>query len=140
MPSEYFKLLDSKDPTRRSLRVNRVVLVDIGLSYTLDYFPDVNGKPLLLIVKKGTPFQDIKNAKWPPIDNLIPIYREVTNERPFFAENMALNSYVMGEFEKIGTEFPSTLSLSKRYGKKLPVVVVKPSEDEKNNEKPLTEA
>ena len=43
MPSDYFKLLEHKDPTKRTLRVNRLVMIDFNHYYTLDYFPDVNG-------------------------------------------------------------------------------------------------
>jgi hypothetical protein len=53
MPSDYFKMLEYKDPSKRTLRVNRLVMIDFNHYYTLDYFPDVNGQPLLLIVKKG---------------------------------------------------------------------------------------
>jgi hypothetical protein len=53
MPSEYFKLLDYKDASKRTIRVNRVVMIDFNHYYTIDYYPDVNGQPLLLIVKKG---------------------------------------------------------------------------------------
>jgi hypothetical protein len=55
MPSEYFKLLDFKDPMRRSLRVNRVVMIDFNFYYTIDYYPDIKGQPMILIVKKGSP-------------------------------------------------------------------------------------
>jgi hypothetical protein len=43
MPSEYFKLLDYKDPTKRSLRVNRIVMIDFNFYYTIDYYPDIKG-------------------------------------------------------------------------------------------------
>lgn len=43
MPSEYFKLLDHKDPTKKTLKVNRVVMIDYNMYYTLDFYPEVNG-------------------------------------------------------------------------------------------------
>jgi hypothetical protein len=43
MPSEYFKLLDLKDPSKRTLRVNRVVMIDFNFYYTIDYYPDIKG-------------------------------------------------------------------------------------------------
>jgi hypothetical protein len=43
MPSEYFKLLDYKDPMRRSLRVKRIVMIDFNFYYTIDYYPDIKG-------------------------------------------------------------------------------------------------
>lgn len=93
MPSEYFKLLDFKDPNSRTLRVNRIVMIDFNHYYTLDYYPDVNGKPLLLIVKKGGVAE--KNKQFPPIDKILPIYREVTNEPSYLSEKMARLDYKM---------------------------------------------
>lgn len=53
MPSEYFKLLDYKDKSKRTLRITRIVMIDYNNYYTIDYYPDIVGRPLLLIVKKG---------------------------------------------------------------------------------------
>ena len=53
MPSEYFKLLDFKDKSKRTLRINRIVMIDFNNYYTMDYYPDLIGQPFLLIVKKG---------------------------------------------------------------------------------------
>ena len=43
LPSEYFNLLDKKDQTKKTIRVQRVVMVDMNHYYTLDYYPDVDG-------------------------------------------------------------------------------------------------
>jgi hypothetical protein len=81
MPSEYFKLLDLKDPSKRTLRVNRIVMIDFHYYYTIDYFPDVKGQPLLLIVKKGVPLHEPqRKLKFPSIEKIVPIFREVSNE------------------------------------------------------------
>ncbi len=80
MPSEYFKLLDYKDKRRRTLRVQRVVMIDFNHYYILDYYPDVVGQPLLLVVKKGIPSKTPKKLKFPSIEQIVPIFREVTNE------------------------------------------------------------
>jgi hypothetical protein len=68
MPTEYFKLLDLKDRSRKSLRVQRVVMIDYNFYYILDYYPDVAGQPLLLVVKKGGSSKTNKKMKFPPIE------------------------------------------------------------------------
>ena len=99
MPSDYFKLLDMKDPERRTLRVNRLVMIDYNHYYTLDYYPDINGAPCLLIVKKGTqPWKDKKNYE--SIESMLPIYREVTNEPEYAPENLSRINYVMNQKDK----------------------------------------
>jgi len=80
MPSEYFKLLDLKDRSKKSLRVQRLVMIDYNHYYILDYYPDVQGQPLLLIVKKGVPGKTQKKMKFPTIEKIVPVFREVTNE------------------------------------------------------------
>lgn len=53
MPSEYFKLLDFKDKSKRTLRISRIIMIDYNNYYTIDHYPDIVGRPILLIVKKG---------------------------------------------------------------------------------------
>lgn len=119
LPSEYFQLLDQKDPTMRSLRVNRLVMIDFNHYYTLDYYPDVPGQPLLLIVKKG--YQRKNNPtklKFPPIEKLVPIYREVTNEKEYFPENLARMDYEMPEKDRLNTQLQSGAALLDRPHKR----------------------
>jgi hypothetical protein len=103
MPTDYFKLLDFKDNNKRSLRVNRVVMIDFNHYYILDYYPDVHGQPLLLIVKKGVPGKNSQKIKYPPIEKIVPFYREVTNEPEYQIENMAKTDYEMPEKDRLGT-------------------------------------
>jgi hypothetical protein len=103
MPSEYFKLLDYKDPLRRSLRVNRVVMIDFNFYYTIDYYPDIKGQPMILIVKKGSPEEDQK-LKFNPIEKIVPIFREISNEAQYYLENMAKIDFEMPEKDKVGTQ------------------------------------
>ena len=105
MPSEYFKLLDFKDHTKRTLRVNRVVMIDFNHYYTLDYYPDVNGQPLILIVKKGQ-YENTKR-KFPPIEKIVPIFREISNEQMYFSEEMANMNWNMNEKDRLGTTLTS---------------------------------
>ena len=101
MPSEYFKLLDLKDRNKKSLRVQRVVMIDYNL---LDFYPDVIGQPLLLIIKKGVPGKNTKKLKFPSIEQIVPIFREVTNEPEFMVESMAKVDYEMPEKDREGTQ------------------------------------
>lgn len=109
MPSEYFQLLDCKDPTKRSLRVNRVVWIEANYYYTLDYYPDVKGQPLLLIVKKGD-----SSTGQPVFTNmlgtLINKHREVTNEPEYSHEAMAALDYEMPEEDRIRTQLSTSAS------------------------------
>lgn len=104
MPSEYFKLLDLKDRNKKSLRVHRVVMIDFNHYYLLDYYPDVTGQPLLLIVKKGLVTRNPKKLKFPSIEQIVPIFREVTNEKEYMIESMARIDYEMPEKDREGTQ------------------------------------
>lgn len=107
MPSEYFKLLDLKDPRMRTIRVNRIVMIDYNYYYTLDYYPDVKGQPLLLIVKKGVPLNEPMKLKFPSIEKIVPIFREVSNEPEYSVSNMARVDYEMPEKDRQGTQLIS---------------------------------
>lgn len=102
MPSDYFKLLDLKDPAKRTLRVNRVVMIDFNFYYTIDYYPDIKGQPMILIVKKGLP-QNVQKIKYNPIDKIVPIFREISNETGYQVENMASIDFEMPQKDAIGT-------------------------------------
>ena len=102
MPSEYFKLLDFKDPMRRSLRVKRIVMIDFNFYYTIDYYPDIKGQPMILIVKKGSPDKNQK-LKFDPIEKIVPIYREISNEANYYVDNMAKIDYEMPDKDQAET-------------------------------------
>lgn len=102
MPSEYFKLLDFKDPNKRSLRVNRIVMIDFNFYYTIDYYPDIKGQPIILIVKKGTVEKE-RGLKFNPIEKIVPIYREISNEPNYYVDFMAKNDYEMPEQDRLAT-------------------------------------
>jgi hypothetical protein len=78
-------------------------MIDINHYYTLDYFPDVNGQPLLLIVKKGQQGPNQQKMKFPPIEKIVPIFREVSNEVEYSNEILASNDYEMPENDRVAT-------------------------------------
>ena len=103
MPSDYFKLLDFKDKTRRTLRILRMAIVDYLHYYTLDFYPDVSGRPLILIIRK-THNLNIKQ-RYPHISEFINICREVTNETMYFPENLAKHDFEMNKPDLDATKY-----------------------------------
>lgn len=102
-----------KDPTKKTIRVSRVIMIDFNHYYTLDYYPDVIGQPLLLIVKKGYDKTKELKMKFPPIEKIVPIFREVSNEPEYSTLVMSSKDYVMPEQDRLGTQLASSSFKSK---------------------------
>ena len=79
-------------------------MIDYNHYYILDFYPDVIGQPLLLIIKKGVQGKNSKKLKFPSIEQIVPIFREVTNEPEFMVDSMAKIDYEMPEKDREGTQ------------------------------------
>ena len=83
-------------------------MIDYNHYYILDYYPDVQGQPLLLVVKKGgVPGKEHKKLKFPSIEKIVPIFREVTNEPEYQIYNMSSLDYEMPIKDREGTQLAS---------------------------------
>ena len=82
----------------KTLRVKRLCLIDNGIYILVDYYPEIDGQPMLGIiqVRKG-------NQQKVQLPNYIKVYREVTDEKQYMPEIMCKASYYMDEKDKKGT-------------------------------------
>ena len=58
---------------------------------------------MILIVKKGAPEKNQK-LKFPPIEKIVSIFGEISNEDQYYVANMADLDYEMPESDRVGTQ------------------------------------
>ena len=84
------------------MRVTRICTLEDQTLSTIDYYENVDGQPLIMIVV--VPRKEL-NKKDPEI--LLPsklnVYREITDEDQYQTRTMARNEYLMNEEDKVNT-------------------------------------
>jgi hypothetical protein len=80
-----------------------MIMIDVNFYYTMDFYPDIDGQPFILIVR--TSKNENLKSKLPPISKLVSIYREVTNEPEYFPETISMSNYQMNEKDAKDTEY-----------------------------------
>lgn len=82
----------------KTLRVKRMCLIDNAVYILVDYYPDIDGQPMLGIIQVRKGIQSaVKLPKY------VKVYREVTDEKQYMPEIMCKGSYYMDEKDKKGT-------------------------------------
>ena len=95
---EYIQYMSNIKKGTKTLRVKRICLIDNSVYILVDYYPDIDGQPMLGIiqVRKGIQ-QSVQLPKY------MKVYREVTDEKQYMPEIMCKESYYMDEKDKKGT-------------------------------------
>ena len=80
------------------MKSKRVCIIDDGVYIIVNYFPELDGTPMLGViqVKQG-------NQSNIALPDYINVYRDVTDEPQYMAEIMCKESYYMDENDKRGT-------------------------------------
>ena len=101
---EYIKYFAQKKKGTSTVRGKRVCIIDNGFYIMVDYYPEVDGQPMLGIIQVRSDIgQDPK--KEISLPSYVKPYREITDEPQFLLESeiLAQEKYKMTEEDKLGT-------------------------------------
>jgi hypothetical protein len=93
---EYLQHLEHKSKDANTLVKKRLCVINKDAYYKIDYYPDIEGQPMLLLMQTTSDKLEEQIA-FPPF---FEIYREVTDEKQYQAINMAMKDYKMDETDR----------------------------------------
>lgn len=96
--AEYIQFMSNIKKGTQTIRVKRMCLIDNAIYIMVDYYPEIDGQPMLGIVQVRKGIQESVQ-----LPKYVKVYREVTDEKQYMPEIMCKETYYMDEKDKKGT-------------------------------------
>ena len=96
--SEYDRFMSNIKQGTKTLHVKRLCLIENATQIMVDYYPEIDGQPMLGIVKVKKGIEEQVN-----LPEYIKVYREVTDEKQYLPQIMCKDNYYMDDEDKKGT-------------------------------------